>query len=113
MAWKRILLFSFQSLGVIYGQISTAPLYVFGTISAQDIKSEDTVYELFSFIFWTMTIISLLKYSYIVLMADDDGEGNFSLPPENIFIEFSSRMIHTANHCRWYFCSVLTIMQAC
>ncbi|KAG6627688.1 hypothetical protein CIPAW_15G146500 [Carya illinoinensis] len=75
MSWKRILLFSFQSLGVIYGQISTAPLYVFGTICEQDIKSEEAVYELFSFIFWTMTIISLLKYSYIVLMADDDGEG--------------------------------------
>lgn len=49
--------------------------YVFGTIPAKDIKSDEAVYELFSFIFWTMTTISLLKYSFIVLRADDDGEG--------------------------------------
>ncbi|KAL6183312.1 hypothetical protein ACLB2K_044723 [Fragaria x ananassa] len=73
--WKYTLLLSFQSLGVLYGQMSTAPLYVFGTIHAKDIKSEDTVYELFSFIFWTMSIISFLKYGCIVLRADDNGEG--------------------------------------
>ncbi|KAJ0048012.1 hypothetical protein Pint_16857 [Pistacia integerrima] len=38
-------------------------------------KSEETVYELFSFIFWTLTVVSLLKYVLIVLKADDDGEG--------------------------------------
>ncbi|XP_016651175.1 PREDICTED: potassium transporter 2 [Prunus mume] len=73
--WKHTLLLSFQSLGVIYGQLSTAPLYVFGTMIAEDIKSEETVYELFSCIFWTITIISLLKYAFIVLRADDNGEG--------------------------------------
>ncbi|VVA19558.1 PREDICTED: potassium transporter [Prunus dulcis] len=73
--WKHTVLLSFQSLGVIYGQLSTAPLYVFGTMNAEDIKSEETVYELFSCIFWTINIISLLKYAFIVLRADDNGEG--------------------------------------
>ncbi|PQQ15451.1 potassium transporter 2 isoform X2 [Prunus yedoensis var. nudiflora] len=73
--WKHTLLLSFQILGVIYGQLSTAPLYVFGTMNAEDIKSEETVYELFSCIFWTINIISLLKYAFIVLRADDNGEG--------------------------------------
>ncbi|XP_024929724.3 potassium transporter 25 [Ziziphus jujuba] len=73
--WKHTLLLSFQSLGVLYGQLSTAPLYVFGTIPAKDILSEETAYGLFSFIFWTLTIVSLLKYAFIVLKADDDGEG--------------------------------------
>ncbi|KAL5545219.1 hypothetical protein UlMin_009003 [Ulmus minor] len=73
--WKHTLLFSFQSLGVLYGQLGTAPLYVFGTIPAKDFLSDETPYGLFSFIFWTLTIISLLKYAIIVLKADDDGEG--------------------------------------
>lgn len=61
---------------MLYGQLSTAPLYVFGTVPPKDFVSDETAYGLFSFIFWTMTIISLLKYALIVLRADDDGEGN-------------------------------------
>lgn len=48
-------------------------------MNAEDIKSEETVYELFSCIFWTINIISLLKYAFIVLRADDNGEGNYLL----------------------------------
>lgn len=73
--WRHTLLLSFQSLGVIFGRMSIAPLFVFGTISQSDIESKEKMYELFSFVFWTLTIISLLKYAFIVLRADDDGEG--------------------------------------
>ncbi|XP_047338717.1 potassium transporter 1-like [Impatiens glandulifera] len=72
--WETFIL-SFQSLGIVYGRLSTAPLYVFGTIQASDVRSRETVYELFSFIFWTLTVIPLLKYAFIVMMADDNGEG--------------------------------------
>ena len=67
---------SFQSLGIVYGRLSTAPLYVFGSILPDDLKSDKEIHELYSFIFWTLTLISLLKYAFIVLSADDDGEGN-------------------------------------
>ncbi|KAG8379495.1 hypothetical protein BUALT_Bualt07G0094400 [Buddleja alternifolia] len=78
--WRHTLLLSFQSLGVIYGRLSTAPLYVFESIEPGDIKSPNEIHELFSFIFWTLTIVPLLKYAFIVLRADDDGEGGpFSL----------------------------------
>ncbi|KAK9278345.1 hypothetical protein L1049_027910 [Liquidambar formosana] len=73
--WKHTLPFSFQSLGVVYGRLSTAPLYVFGAVPAANIKSKDGVYELFSFVFWTMTLIPLVKYAFIVMRADDNGEG--------------------------------------
>ncbi|OIV94171.1 hypothetical protein TanjilG_13788 [Lupinus angustifolius] len=66
---------TFQIVGVVYGQLSTAPLYVFGTMRIEDLVTEEIVYELFSFIFWTLTIIALLKYTFIVLKADDEGEG--------------------------------------
>ncbi|CAL0331132.1 unnamed protein product [Lupinus luteus] len=73
--WKQRILMSFQIVGVVYGQLSTAPLYVFGTMRIEDLVTEEIVYELFSFIFWTLTIIALLKYTFIVLKADDEGEG--------------------------------------
>jgi len=74
--WRHSLILSFQTLGVVYGRLSTAPLYVFGTIQTTDFKSNETAYEYFSFIFWTLTVVSLLKYAFIVLRADDNGEGN-------------------------------------
>ncbi|CAM8921676.1 unnamed protein product [Rhodiola kirilowii] len=55
--------------------MSIAPIYVFGTISPEDIKSPEEVYQLFSFLFWTLTVICLLKYASIVLRANDNGEG--------------------------------------
>ncbi|KAJ9141573.1 hypothetical protein P3X46_032094 [Hevea brasiliensis] len=73
--WRHTLILSFQSLEVVYGLLSTAPLYVFGTIPTDDFQSDETAYECFSFIFWTLTIISFLKYAFIILRADDNGEG--------------------------------------
>ncbi|KAM7471064.1 hypothetical protein LguiA_009247 [Lonicera macranthoides] len=78
--WKHTLLLSFQTLGVVYGRLSTAPLYVFRAIRPVDLNADKRLYEIFSFIFWTLTIIPLLKYAIIVIKADDGGEGGtFSL----------------------------------
>ncbi|PPD83572.1 hypothetical protein GOBAR_DD19505 [Gossypium barbadense] len=73
--WMHTILLSFQSIGVVYGRLSTAPLYVFGSIPQNDFKSDESAYEYFSFIFWTLTVLSLVKYTFIVLKADNDGEG--------------------------------------
>ncbi|KAL1833641.1 hypothetical protein ACET3Z_003292 [Daucus carota] len=78
--WRRTILLTVQSIGVVYGRLSIAPLYVFGSMRPKDIDSDERLYELFSFIFWTLTIVPLLKYAVIVLRADDNGEGGtFSL----------------------------------
>ncbi|KAI0157556.1 potassium transporter [Xylariaceae sp. FL1272] len=65
---------AFQSTGVIYGDIGTSPLYVYSsTFSSQPIW-EDLVGAL-SIIIWSLTLIVTLKYCFIVLAADDDGQG--------------------------------------
>lgn len=33
------------------------------------------IYGVLSFIFWTFTLIPLFKYIFVVLSADDNGEG--------------------------------------
>lgn len=69
---------AYQSLGVVYGDLSTSPLYVYKSTFAEDIQHSETNEEIFgvlSFIFWTLTLIPLLKYVFIVLRADDNGEG--------------------------------------
>ncbi|MED6131940.1 Potassium transporter 8 [Stylosanthes scabra] len=77
-SWKTVLTLAYQSLGVVYGDLSTSPLYVYKSTFAEDIQHSDTNEEIFgvlSFVFWTLTLIPLLKYVFIVLRADDNGEG--------------------------------------
>lgn len=63
------------SLGIIYGDIGTSPLYVFKAIIGQRNISEDLVFGGLSCVFWTLTLITTLKYVYLALNADNKGEG--------------------------------------
>lgn len=77
-SWRTVLTLAYQSLGVVYGDLSTSPLYVYKSTFAEDIHHSETNEEIFgvlSFVFWTLTLVPLLKYVFIVLRADDDGEG--------------------------------------
>ncbi|KAG4912651.1 hypothetical protein JHK84_053106 [Glycine max] len=75
---SRNLLLAYQSFGVVYGDLSTSPLYVFTSTfrgKLQNHHDEETIFGTFSLIFWTLTLIPLLKYVFILLGADDNGEG--------------------------------------
>ncbi|KAL6960628.1 Potassium transporter 6 [Sarracenia purpurea var. burkii] len=77
-SWRTVLTLAYQSLGVVYGDLSTSPLYVYKSTFAEDIQhseSNEEIYGVLSFVFWTLTLIPLLKYVFIVLKADDNGEG--------------------------------------
>ncbi|WCJ20062.1 Potassium transporter family protein [Euphorbia peplus] len=77
-SWKTLLVLAYQSLGVVYGDLSTSPLYVYKSTFAEDIHHSQTNEEIFgvlSFVFWTLTLVPLFKYVFIVLRADDNGEG--------------------------------------
>ncbi|XP_026388892.1 potassium transporter 2-like [Papaver somniferum] len=77
-SWKTILLLSYQSLGVMYGDLSISPLYVFRSTFADDIEHSETneeIYGVLCFVFWTLTLVPLFKYVFVVLRADDNGEG--------------------------------------
>ncbi|KAF6999378.1 hypothetical protein CFC21_015416 [Triticum aestivum] len=76
--WRTTMLLAYQSLGVVYGDLSISPLYVYKSTFADDIThtdSNDEILGVLSFVFWTLTLIPLLKYVSIVLRADDNGEG--------------------------------------
>ncbi|CAL5325547.1 unnamed protein product [Camellia sinensis] len=75
---SRNLMLAYQSFGVVYGDLSTSPLYVFKSTfigKLQNHQDEDAIFGAFSLIFWTLTLIPLLKYVLLVLSADDNGEG--------------------------------------
>ncbi|BAB64765.1 putative potassium transporter [Oryza sativa Japonica Group] len=77
--YRHVLLLAYQSCGVVYGDLSTSPLYVYKSTfiigSLRRFQDEEIVFGVFSLVFWTLTLIPLLKYVFIVLAADDNGEG--------------------------------------
>ena len=68
------------TLGIIYGDIGTSPLYVFSTIINHKIITEQLIYGAISCVFWTLTLQTTFKYVFLTLRADNRGEGGiFSL----------------------------------
>jgi K+ transporter len=64
------------TLGIIFGDIGTSPLYTFQTILAEGGKvSESLVFGAISCVFWTLTLQTTFKYVFITLQADNKGEG--------------------------------------
>ncbi len=68
------------TLGIIYGDIGTSPLYVFKAIIGDNPISTELIYGGLSCVFWTLTLQTTLKYVVLTLRADNNGEGGiFSL----------------------------------
>lgn len=63
------------ALGIIYGDIGTSPLYVFNAIIFNKTIDEALIIGSLSCIIWTLTLQTTLKYVFLVLKADNRGEG--------------------------------------
>jgi KUP system potassium uptake protein len=73
--WKTTMRLALQSLGVVYGDIGTSPLYVFSSTFSDGIKHDDDILGVLSLIIYTIILIPLIKYVFIVLWANDHGDG--------------------------------------
>lgn len=75
---RRIIL-ACQTLGVVFGDVGTSPLYTFDVMFARaPIHTNDDVVGALSLVLYTLILIPLVKYVLVVLWANDDGEG---MPP--------------------------------
>src|SRR6188508_2930836 len=63
------------SLGIIYGDIGTSPIYTFRFIVGSHVITEELIYGGISCVIWTLTLITSVKYVYLALNADNKGEG--------------------------------------
>ncbi|KAL2997617.1 hypothetical protein AAZX31_09G051300 [Glycine max] len=70
-----LLRLAYQSLGVVYGDLGTSPLYVFYNTFPQQIDNQEDVIGALSLIIYSLTLVPLLKYVLIVLRANDNGQG--------------------------------------
>ncbi len=76
---SNFLALTLGSVGVVYGDIGTSPLYAFreATVAAQagGPLTREIVLGVLSLILWSLIIVVTLKYVLILLRADNNGEG--------------------------------------
>jgi KUP system potassium uptake protein len=68
------------SIGVVYGDIGTSPLYalreaVAAAVGPEGMPTREPVLGVLSLILWALIIVVTLKYVVILLRADNNGEG--------------------------------------
>ncbi|PKA64078.1 Putative potassium transporter 12 [Apostasia shenzhenica] len=66
---------AFQSLGVVFGDLGTSPLYVLYNTFPHGVHDPEDIIGALSLIIYSLTLIPLLKYVVVVLRANDNGQG--------------------------------------
>lgn len=97
---KNILFLSLLSLGVVYGDIGTSPLYAVNQIffGHANIKINSlNILGGISLVFWALTLLIAIKYVIIVLKADNNGDGGvFAIYGIIENLKFKSKWIYTS-----------------
>ncbi|KAG2261008.1 hypothetical protein Bca52824_068087 [Brassica carinata] len=75
LSMLMLLRLSFQSLGIVYGDLGTSPLYVFYNTFPDGINDSEDVIGALSLIIYSLLLIPLIKYVFIVCKANDNGQG--------------------------------------
>ncbi len=63
------------TLGIIFGDIGTSPIYVLSAVVGDHTISRELVLGGLSCVFWTLFIVTTFKYVYLALNNDNRGEG--------------------------------------
>ena len=67
------------TLGVVYGDIGTSPMYTLKSIVSNNgglaTVSEDMILGALSLVIWTMTLVTTVKYVVVAMKADNHNEG--------------------------------------
>ena len=67
-----------SALGVVFGDIGTSPLYTLKTVlsvNGAQVLDKAVALGSLSLIFWTLIIITSIKYVSVAMRVDNDGEG--------------------------------------
>ncbi|HMI41052.1 MAG TPA: potassium transporter Kup [Sphingomicrobium sp.] len=75
---RRTLLLSLGSIGVVFGDIGTSPLYALkeSFVGHHPLNPDPLhIFGVISIVFWTMVLVVTLKYVVIMMRADNKGEG--------------------------------------
>ena len=102
-----LLYFSYGALGVIYGDIGTSPLYTLqsclayetgGSTERTSLPLPEHLLAVASLLFWSLTLVVIMKYVFIILRFNDNGEGEDGWPGRGGGIErYTGRVVVPPN----------------
>jgi len=64
-----------KSMGLVFGDIGTSPIYTFTAIFLFTTPSPQNVMGILSLIFWTLTILVTVQYTFLAMHLGKKGEG--------------------------------------
>lgn len=64
-----------KSLGAVYGDIGTSPIYTFAVIFLFITPSMQTIYSVVSMIIWTLILLVTVQYAWLATSLSKRGEG--------------------------------------
>jgi KUP system potassium uptake protein len=64
-----------KSLGLVFGDIGTSPIYTVGAILLFMLPTTANIFGLLSLIIWTLLIIISIQYIWLAMSLSDKGEG--------------------------------------
>uniref|UniRef100_A0A0D9Z9S9 Potassium transporter n=1 Tax=Oryza glumipatula TaxID=40148 RepID=A0A0D9Z9S9_9ORYZ len=74
-SWARTLKLAFQCVGILYGDIGTSPLFVYSSTFKDGVRHPDDLLGALSLIIYSFALFTIVKYVFIALRANDDGDG--------------------------------------
>jgi KUP system potassium uptake protein len=77
-SFKQNAILTLAALGVVFGDIGTSPLYALRETvlsTASNIPVQTTIYGALSLVLWALFIVVTIKYVWLIMRADNDGEG--------------------------------------
>ncbi|TPX61569.1 hypothetical protein SpCBS45565_g07225 [Spizellomyces sp. 'palustris'] len=81
MSARKVLKLSLGAIGIIYGDIGVSPLFVLKTIFSGEERTataedgDEHVLGALSILIWIVTLVCCVKYIWLILKADKNGEG--------------------------------------
>ncbi|MBS0439428.1 MAG: KUP/HAK/KT family potassium transporter, partial [Proteobacteria bacterium] len=96
---KALAAMAVGTLGVVYGDIGTSPLYtVQATFGAQGIApTPDNVLGVLSLVFWSLILVVSVKYAGFIMRADNKGEGGIMA-----LTALAQRSVKSSIRARWW-----------
>src|SRR5262245_53989309 len=79
---RDLALAGLASLGIVFGDIGTSPLYTLKTafdFLSGEATTPDRVLGILSLVIWTLFLITSIKYVTLAMSINNDGEGEFWL----------------------------------
>jgi KUP system potassium uptake protein len=107
----KISALTLAALGVVFGDIGTSPLYTLQTIFSTDSHSvpltQANIFGILSLIFWTLIMVTSVKYIAFIMQADNRGEGGI------MSLLALTKQYTTGNEKKQLLISFLGILGAC